>query len=78
MNFQVQNSLLHAWQARVNRAPDGRSVLVASQLPLLHRAVLDQCDGLDGQLDGLLSDPRIADSTRQRSSAPLARTATSA
>ncbi|HCA62770.1 tannase/feruloyl esterase family alpha/beta hydrolase [Stutzerimonas stutzeri] len=59
MNFQVQNSLLHAWQARVNRAPDGRSVLVASQLPLLHRAVLEQCDGLDGQLDGLLSDPRI-------------------
>ena len=59
MNFQVQNSLLHGWQAQVNKAPDGRAVLVASRLPLLHQAVLDQCDGLDGRADGVLSDPRI-------------------
>lgn len=58
MNFQVQNSLLHGWQAQVNKGPDGRAVLVASRLPLLHQAVLAQCDGLDGQLDGLLTDPR--------------------
>ena len=59
MNFQVQNSLLHGWQAQVNKGPDGRAVLVASRLPLLHRAVLAQCDGLDGQQDGLLTDPRV-------------------
>ncbi|YCH46329.1 tannase/feruloyl esterase family alpha/beta hydrolase [Pseudomonas sp. SA195] len=58
MNFQVQNSLLHGWQARVNTGADGRAVLVASRLPLLHQAVIAQCDGLDGQLDGLLTDPR--------------------
>lgn len=58
MNFQVQNSLLHGWQARVNKGPDGQAVLVASRLPLLHNAVLAQCDGLDGQRDGLLTDPR--------------------
>lgn len=61
MNFQVQNSLLHGWQAQVNKAPDGRAVLVASRLPVLHKAVLAQCDGLDGQTDGLLSDPRICE-----------------
>ncbi|AHL76894.1 tannase [Stutzerimonas stutzeri] len=58
MNFQVQNSLLHGWQAQVNKGPNGQAVLVASRLPLLHQAVLAQCDGLDGQLDGLLTDPR--------------------
>lgn len=58
MNFQVQNSLLHGWQAQVNKGPDGKAILVAARLPLLHNAVLAQCDGLDGQRDGLLTDPR--------------------
>jgi len=58
MNFQVQNSLYHAWQARSNTGADGKAILAASRLPLLHRAALDQCDGLDGQVDGLIVDPR--------------------
>jgi hypothetical protein len=58
MNFQVQNSLYHGWQARSNTGVDGKPVLVASRLPLLHAAVLKQCDALDGQADGLLADPR--------------------
>jgi len=59
LNFQVQNGLYHAWQARSNQAADGKAILIASRLPLLHRAVLDRCDGLDGQVDGLISDPRV-------------------
>jgi hypothetical protein len=58
MNFQVQNSLYHGWQARSNTGADGKPILVASRLPLLHAAVLKQCDKLDGQADGLLADPR--------------------
>jgi hypothetical protein len=58
MNFQVQNSLYHAWQARSNTGADGGAILSASRLPLLHRGVLDQCDGLDGQQDGVIVDPR--------------------
>lgn len=58
MNFQVQNGIYHAWQARSNTGADGRAILVASRLPVLHQAVLQQCDALDGQEDGLLSDPR--------------------
>jgi feruloyl esterase len=58
MNFQVQNSLFHSWQARANTGADGTAILAASRLPLLHRAVMDQCDGLDGQVDGLIADPR--------------------
>lgn len=58
LNFQVQNGLYHAWQARVNQGPDGKAILLAARLPLLHEAVLVQCDGLDGQVDRLISDPR--------------------
>lgn len=58
MNFQVQNSFYHAWQARSNTGPDGKAILIASRLPILHRAALAACDALDGQTDGLISDPR--------------------
>lgn len=58
LNFQVQNSLYHAWQARSNTGPDGKPILLGADLPLLHAAVLKQCDTLDGQADGLIADPR--------------------
>ena len=58
LNFQVQNSIYHAWQARSNTDEQGKAILIASRLPILHKAVLQQCDGLDGQVDGLISDPR--------------------
>jgi Tannase and feruloyl esterase len=59
MNFQVQNGLYHAWQARSNTGPDSKPIVTASRLPLLHEAVLEQCDGLDGQVDRLISEPRL-------------------
>ncbi|MBB3193312.1 tannase/feruloyl esterase family alpha/beta hydrolase [Roseateles terrae] len=59
LNFQVQNSLYHGWQARANTAPDGGAILTAARLPVLHQAVLKQCDALDGVVDGLISDPRL-------------------
>lgn len=58
MNFQVQNGLYHAWQAVSNTGPDGKAILLAGRLQVLHAAVLKQCDALDGQVDGLLGDPR--------------------
>ncbi|NTI64964.1 tannase/feruloyl esterase family alpha/beta hydrolase [Agrobacterium rhizogenes] len=57
MNFQVQNGLYHAWQARSNTGADGKAILTAARLPLLHKAVVAACDALDGQVDGLISDP---------------------
>lgn len=59
MLFQFQNSLHHGWLAVSNTGADGKPVLLASKLPLLHSAVLKACDGLDGQVDGLLSEPRL-------------------
>jgi feruloyl esterase len=57
MNFQVQNAMFHAWQARANTGSDGKAILLAKRLPILHEAVLKACDHLDGLKDGLVSDP---------------------
>ncbi|MFU2319086.1 tannase/feruloyl esterase family alpha/beta hydrolase [Rahnella sp. PCH160] len=58
MNFQSQNAVYHAWQALSNTGPDGKPVLLAARLPLIHNAVLKQCDAPDGQADGLIADPQ--------------------
>lgn len=57
MNFQVQNSLYHGWQARSNTGADGQAILLAPRLPILHDAVLKACDALDGLADGIVSQP---------------------
>jgi hypothetical protein len=59
MLFQVQNSLHHGWLAMSNTDSDGKAILTDNRLPVLHKAVLDACDALDGQKDGLLADPRL-------------------
>ncbi|WP_207950800.1 tannase/feruloyl esterase family alpha/beta hydrolase [Marinobacter sp. JSM 1782161] len=61
MNFQVQNTLYHGWQATVNRDDDGNAILLADRLPVLHRAVVAACDDLDGLSDGLISAPLQCD-----------------
>ena len=58
MNFVIQNSFYHGWQATSNTDANGKTILTADKLPLLHKAVLDACDALDGQKDGIINDPR--------------------
>ena len=58
MYFQVQNSLNHAWTQAVNTRVDGSKILQLPKLEVLHAAVIEHCDALDGIKDGLLSDPR--------------------
>ena len=57
MNFTTQNSFYHGWNAATNRDDKGTPVLTADKLPILHRAVVEQCDAADGLRDGLISDP---------------------
>jgi feruloyl esterase len=58
LNFTVQNSFFHGWNARSNTGPEGLAILTADKLPMLHAAVVEACDGLDGQTDGVIVDPR--------------------
>jgi len=58
MNFQVQNTFYHAWQARANMDARGRAILTAPKLPALHAAALKACDAADGLVDGQITDPR--------------------
>ncbi len=60
-HFQIQNSLHHAWLSRSNRdtgLSTGAVVLLPAKATVLHNAVMAACDALDGQTDGLLTDPR--------------------
>ena len=57
MNFTTQNSFYHGWNAVTNQRADGSPILTAEKLPVLHQAVLEQCDAADGLRDGLVSDP---------------------
>jgi feruloyl esterase len=58
LNFSVQNSFYHAWNALSNTAADGKAILHAAQLPILHAAAVASCDAVDGLKDGLIEDPR--------------------
>jgi hypothetical protein len=53
-NFQIQNAFYHAWNACSNTGPDGKPIIVAAGLPILHRAALKACHAEDG----VIADPR--------------------
>ncbi|HUC77595.1 MAG TPA: tannase/feruloyl esterase family alpha/beta hydrolase [Vicinamibacterales bacterium] len=50
---------LNAWQLTIGKAmlSDPAAFIPPDKYPLIHKAVLDQCDALDGLKDGLISDP---------------------
>ncbi len=57
-NMVVQNTYHHAWNVLVNKDASGNYILLSSKLPLIHQAVLNACDAIDGLTDGLIDDPR--------------------
>ena len=57
MNFTTQNTFYHGWNALKNLGEDGKPILTADKLPILHRAILEACDAADGLKDGLISEP---------------------
>lgn len=47
------------WNALATNDGRGQPLFSRADLDLLHQAVLNQCDRLDGLKDGLLTDPRV-------------------
>jgi feruloyl esterase len=52
LNFQIQNTFYHAWNARSNTGADGKPIIIADDLPFLHRATLKACQAEDGVIAG--------------------------
>jgi len=57
INMTINNGLFYAWNILTNTGADGQPILTADKLPILHKAVLNQCDDTDGVKDGIVSDP---------------------
>ena len=63
LNFLVQNTFYHAWNARSNIGADGKPIVTAKDLPVLHRAALKACHADDGVIGDPLRcrfDPSVA------------------
>jgi hypothetical protein len=62
LNLSQNGGIFGSWVVQANTGADGRRILdqqnFAHKLPLLERAVIEQCDGRDGALDGIISLPR--------------------
>jgi hypothetical protein len=56
--FTALNVMYQGWNARANTGAGGQAILTADKLPALHAAVLANCDGKDGLVDGQIDDPR--------------------
>lgn len=49
------------WTVAVNRDEEGKQILPASKVPMIHDAVIAKCDMNDGLEDGLIGDARDCD-----------------
>jgi feruloyl esterase len=59
INFTINNGIFQGWNVLTNTGADGKPVITADKLPILHKAILDQCDAADGAQDGIVSDPFV-------------------
>ena len=58
-NMAVQNTFHHGWNVLTNLDANGKFILLAAKLPMIHAAVLRACDGIDALSDGQIDDPRL-------------------
>jgi feruloyl esterase len=56
--FEIQNSIVKAWESAANSRADGSKILLHDRVSILHSAILAHCPTLSGVDDGLLEDPR--------------------
>ena len=49
------------WNVQANLDKDGKPILKADDLPMIHSAAVNHCDANDGREDGIIDDPRNCD-----------------
>lgn len=54
-----QGAIMNNWAAQILLDTQDREIFSDESKAVLHRAVLEACDKLDGVADGILSDPRL-------------------
>ena len=59
IGFTGISVIYHGWPGWINRDGKGRKVITDAKAALIKDAVYDECDGLDGVEDGVISDPRV-------------------
>jgi feruloyl esterase len=57
INDTINQGIYEAWNIVTNTSADGSFIIPNDKLLLIHKAVLDECDALDGAKDGLISVP---------------------
>jgi feruloyl esterase len=57
INDTINNGIFYAWNILQNTGEDGKPIITADKLPILHEAVLTECDAADGAKDRIISDP---------------------
>lgn len=58
VRYQEINAVRMPWLYKSNSRADGSPILLASDAMVIHRAVIKQCDAIDGLVDGIIDDPR--------------------
>ncbi len=58
VRYQEINSIKMPWIVKANTRADGTPILLASDVPLIHKAAIASCDEVDGVKDGIIDNPR--------------------
>lgn len=57
--YQEINAIRLPWLYKANTRDDGSPILVGEDSMVVHRAVIEACDAVDGLADGIIDDPRM-------------------
>jgi tannase/feruloyl esterase len=57
-NNRIRQTFAFLWSWTATHTKDGQPIIPPAKLPMITKAAVDACDGLDGLKDGIIDDPR--------------------